>query len=95
MPCYDFRCTRCGATEEFLLEIDAVGPAEHEGCGGSLERIYAPTSIHFKGSGWAKLDRRAASGDSSSGSTSESAGGAAGGGTASVAGEKKLTSSGD
>ena len=58
MPFYDFRCDRCDAIEEFLLPIDAPGPAIHDGCGGALERVYAPASIHFKGSGWAKLDRR-------------------------------------
>ena len=75
MPFYDFRCERCGHVEEFLLAIDAPGPATHEGCGGGFERVYAPTSIHFKGSGWAKLDRRGdsgPSGGSSSGDTTSS-----------------------
>jgi putative FmdB family regulatory protein len=58
MPLYDFRCERCGQVEEFLLAIGAPGPVTHERCGGALERVYAPTSVHFKGSGWAKLERR-------------------------------------
>ena len=73
MPFYDFRCERCGHVEEFLLAIDAPGPALHEVCGGNLERVYAPTSIHFKGSGWAKLDRRSQRGTAGGTSPGESA----------------------
>lgn len=91
MPFYDFRCVRCGATEEFLLAIDAPGPAIHAGCGGALERMYAPTSIHFKGSGWAKLDRRGTSGDATGGASGGSSGEAA----APAAGEKKAKPSGE
>lgn len=87
MPFYDFRCTRCGAVEELLLAIDAPGPATHEGCGGALERIYAPTSVHFKGSGWAKLDRREASSSASAPASGESSTSAAG--EKPAAGEKK------
>ena len=74
MPFYDFRCERCGHVEEFLLAIDAPGPAVHEGCGGGLERVYAPTSIHFKGSGWAKLDRRGQAGNAGGTPAGDSAG---------------------
>ncbi|MBU6256323.1 MAG: FmdB family transcriptional regulator [bacterium] len=65
MPFYDYRCLTCGATVEVLHGIDDQEPRTHEGCGGSLERQFSAASIHFKGSGWAKLDRRSGSSASS------------------------------
>jgi putative FmdB family regulatory protein len=58
MPFYDYRCPTCGNTVELLHGIDDQAARTHEGCGGQLERLYSPTSVHFKGSGWAKLERR-------------------------------------
>ena len=62
MPLYDYRCTRCDLVVELLRGIDEAAPAAHEGCGGALERLFTPASVHFKGSGWAKLERRESSG---------------------------------
>lgn len=58
MPFYDYLCAKCGATVEVLHAIDEQQARSHDGCGGSLERQFSPASVHFKGSGWAKLDRR-------------------------------------
>ncbi|MEY3683679.1 MAG: hypothetical protein RIS62_389 [Chloroflexota bacterium] len=58
MPFYDYRCGQCGATVEILHGIDEQQARTHEGCGGALERQFFAASVHFKGSGWAKLDRR-------------------------------------
>jgi putative FmdB family regulatory protein len=73
MPFYDYRCTRCGATVELLHGIDGGPQGPHEGCGGELERQFAAASIHFKGSGWAKLDRRPSPGADSGGGSPSSA----------------------
>jgi len=62
MPFYDYHCSRCNKTVELLHGIDQVPSLVHEGCGGALEKQFAAASIHFKGSGWAKLDRRAPGG---------------------------------
>ena len=62
MPFYDYHCTRCDATIELLHGIDDEAKHTHEGCGGALERRFSATSVHFKGSGWAKLERRESSG---------------------------------
>ncbi|MEI6271756.1 MAG: FmdB family zinc ribbon protein [Chloroflexota bacterium] len=62
MPFYDYHCTRCDATIELLHGIDDETKRTHEGCGGALERRFSATSVHFKGSGWAKLERRESSG---------------------------------
>jgi putative FmdB family regulatory protein len=58
MPFYDYLCAKCGATVEVLHGIDEQQARTHEECGGTLERQFSAASVHFKGSGWAKLDRR-------------------------------------
>lgn len=65
MPFYDYLCVTCGATVELLHGIDDQQVRTHEGCGGSLERQFFAASVHFKGSGWAKLDRRSGGSGSS------------------------------
>jgi len=65
MPFYDYHCTRCDATVELLHGIDDETKRTHEVCGGPLERRFSATSVHFKGSGWAKLDRRSGGSGSS------------------------------
>ena len=62
MPFYDYRCTHCDTTVELLHGIDDETKRTHDGCGGPLERQFSATSVHFKGSGWAKLERRESSG---------------------------------
>lgn len=61
MPFYDYHCTRCDTTVELLHGIEDETKRTHEGCGGALERRFSATSVHFKGSGWAKLERRESS----------------------------------
>jgi putative FmdB family regulatory protein len=65
MPFYDYLCAKCGATVEVLHGIDEQQARTHEDCGGSLERQFSAASVHFKGSGWAKLDRRGSGSGSS------------------------------
>ena len=65
MPFYDYLCAKCGATVEVLHGIDEQQARTHEDCGGSLERQFSAASVHFKGSGWAKLDRRSGGSGSS------------------------------
>ena len=65
MPFYDYLCAKCGATVEVLHGIDEQQARTHEECGGTLERQFSAASVHFKGSGWAKLDRRSGGSGSS------------------------------
>ena len=65
MPFYDYLCAKCGATVEVLHGIDEQQARTHEDCGGTLERQFSAASVHFKGSGWAKLDRRSVGSGSS------------------------------
>jgi len=65
MPFYDYLCAKCGATVEVLHGIDEQQARTHEEGGGTLERQFSAASVHFKGSGWAKLDRRSGGSGSS------------------------------
>ena len=65
MPFSDYLCAKCGATVEVLHGIDEQQARTHEDCGGTLERQFSAASVHFKGSGWAKLDRRSGGSGSS------------------------------
>ena len=59
MPIYDYVCGSCGHRFEVLRGINETGPHQCPECGGPVARAFAPPTIHFKGSGWAKADRRA------------------------------------
>lgn len=70
MPIYDYRCSACGHLTEVVHGINDHGPRFCPECGaeGTMSKGFTLPAIHFKGSGWAKKDRSAAS---SSKSTAE------------------------
>jgi len=59
VPIYDYVCGSCGHRFEVLRGINEAGPHQCPECGGPVARAFVPPTIHFKGSGWAKTDRRA------------------------------------
>ena len=61
MPTYDYRCAACGHLFEVVHGVYGLGPDACPACGGGPVRkaVVAPTVV-FKGSGWAKVDRRSA-----------------------------------
>ncbi len=61
MPIYDYVCTDCGHRFEVFHGLNEAGPHRCPLCGGPVNRAFAPPTIVFKGSGWAKVDRRATS----------------------------------
>ena len=61
MPIYDYVCGSCGHRFEVFRGINEAGPHQCPECGGPVARAFVPPTIHFKGSGWAKTDRRATS----------------------------------
>jgi putative FmdB family regulatory protein len=68
MPLYDYDCAACGRRIEVVHGVHAPGPAHCPNCGGGpLKKAFAPPAIHFKGSGWAKKERRATSKSSAAG----------------------------
>ena len=68
MPIYDYTCSACGHLTEVVHGIHEGGPKFCPECGaeGTMTKTFAPPTIHFKGSGWAKKDRSSASRSSSS-----------------------------
>ena len=69
MPIYEYVCSACGQRTEILHGIHDSAPAFCPDCGaeGTLRKGIAAPAVVFKGSGWAKKDRRATSSSSRSG----------------------------
>jgi putative FmdB family regulatory protein len=63
MPIYEYACSACGKRTEILHGIHDPAPAFCPECGaeGTLRTGFAAPAVVFKGSGWAKKDRRATS----------------------------------
>lgn len=59
MPIYEYVCTSCGMRHEFIHAIHAAAPDACPACAGRLRKALSAPAIHFKGSGWAKMDARA------------------------------------
>ncbi len=59
MPIYDYECANCRRRFEVVHGVHVPGPTSCPLCGGGPVRkaISAP-AVHFKGSGWAKKERR-------------------------------------
>jgi putative FmdB family regulatory protein len=74
VPIYDYVCGSCSHRFEVFRGLNEAGPHVCPVCGGPVTRAFAPPTIHFKGSGWAKVDRRY------SGAPTKKAGGEAQGG---------------
>jgi putative FmdB family regulatory protein len=67
VPTYDYQCRSCGNTTEVIHSMLEEGPTTCEICGGQLRRVFYPTGIIFKGTGFYKTDSRSsATSDSSS-----------------------------
>lgn len=63
MPIYDYTCSACGRVTEVIHGIHESAPRFCPACGaeGTLRKGFAAPAVHFKGSGWAKKDRKATS----------------------------------
>jgi putative FmdB family regulatory protein len=61
LPIYDYICTACAHRMEVVHGIHSHGPDGCPVCGSTMRKALVMPAIHFKGSGWAKKDRGAAS----------------------------------
>jgi putative FmdB family regulatory protein len=61
MPIYDYVCGACRHRFEVFHGLNEAGPHQCPLCEGPVARAFAPPTIVFKGSGWAKVDRRSTS----------------------------------
>jgi putative FmdB family regulatory protein len=60
MPAYDYDCAACGRRFEVTHGVHADGPTTCPLCGkGPVRKAITAAAIHYKGSGWAKKERRA------------------------------------
>ena len=60
MPLYDYDCAACGRRFEVIHGVHADGPATCPLCGkGPVRKAITAPAVHYKGSGWAKKERRA------------------------------------
>lgn len=60
MPLYDYVCAACGRRFEVIHGVHADPPTACPLCGsGPVRKAIAAPAVHFKGSGWAKKERRA------------------------------------
>ena len=60
MPLYDYDCSACGRRFEIIHGLHDDPPTECPLCGsGPVRKAFAAPAVHFKGSGWAKKERRA------------------------------------
>ena len=61
MPLYDYDCAACGRRFEVIHGVHADPPAACPLCGsGPVKKAISAPTVHYKGSGWAKKERRAA-----------------------------------
>ena len=60
MALYDYDCAACGRRIEVVHGVHAPGPTHCPNCGGGpLRKAISAPAVHFKGTGWAKKERRA------------------------------------
>lgn len=60
MPRYDYDCAACGGRFELMHGVHVDPPTACALCGGGpVRKAFAAPAVHFKGSGWAKKERRA------------------------------------
>lgn len=66
MPTYEYRCAKCDDTIEVFQSFSARPLKKHDGCGGSLSKVFHSRGIIFKGSGFYATDSRSGSPSESS-----------------------------
>ena len=87
MPLYDYDCAACGRRFEVIHGVHADPPTSCPLCGsGPVRKAIVAAAVHYKGSGWAKKERRAGarSGSASSGGEGDTAEVGSGTGSAST-----------
>ena len=70
MARYDYHCPSCNATFEVEHPMSAHPKVSCPSCGHEAERVFDPSAIVFKGSGFYNTDQRGSSASASSSSSS-------------------------
>ena len=73
MPIYVYLCSSCATRSEIRHGIEETPPQACPACGatGTLRKSFAAPAIVFKGSGWAKKERRIAPASATSGESKD------------------------
>jgi len=59
MPLYDYDCSACGRRFEVVHGVHVEGPTVCPICGkGPIRKAISAAAVHYKGTGWAKKERR-------------------------------------
>ena len=75
MPLYDYDCAACGRRFEVVHGVHVGGPTVCPICGkGPIRKAISAAAVHYKGSGWAKKERRATSSSASSRASADGGG---------------------
>jgi putative FmdB family regulatory protein len=93
MPVYDYVCGACRHRFEVFRGLNEAGPHQCPLCEGPVTRAFAPPTILFRGSGWAKVDRRAATSAPAKATLPEKDGSGSGASTADASGAASATGS--
>jgi len=80
MPAYDYDCAACGRRFEVIHGVHAESPTTCPLCGGGpVRKAITAAAIHYKGSGWAKKERRSTPTTAGAKATTDASGGDANG----------------
>ena len=60
MPLYEYKCRSCSKTEDVRHGFKDEYDGKCAACGGDMARVFTPTGIVFKGSGFYLTDSRKA-----------------------------------
>ena len=95
MPIYEYICSACQQRTDILHGINEEGPVFCPNCGaeGTLRKAFAAPAIHFKGTGWAKKERRTTTTSKSSSNAEKTDGSGSDGGTSEGKAKTETTSS--
>ena len=68
MPTYEYTCKECGENFEVVQSFKEKNLTKHPGnCGGPVQKVFHPSGIVFKGSGFYVTDTRGSSSTVTSG----------------------------
>lgn len=67
MPTYEYTCKQCGENFEVVQSFKEKNLTKHPGdCGGPVQKVFHPSGIVFKGSGFYVTDTRGSSSSTTS-----------------------------
>ncbi len=89
MPLYEYHCSKCDKIFEVIRKFSDPPLAEHEDCGGPVERLLSAPAFQLKGTGWYVTDYGKGGAKSSDAKPSESSGESKSAGSDSKSGEAK------